>query len=584
MSRNLFYMVSTVALLGGISAISIAQSSGGDDPYKAYYSSQQAQPQSAMQGGPLAQPMPQSVRQDMGGTTSYTAPAQTQPYSGSTQTYSGGSYSTLKTQAATQSWAPATTAQGTTQSQTYSSGSTYGSYQSAPASQSESTYQQPQYVRGEASQGGSYYQAPQGRAYAPNSGPMEGGPMARPAKKKWWQRLGFGNWQIRSDGYVKGGVAAIDTNETTASSTIDAMVRTEVSTVTQGGTEYGISLKLRGQRDPYHRGFAGSTFVAGQGDCPPNIAGCPRVLFGGTTRGVRGHTGRVYTFGLNEDREHKVALEGAHIFLRSRYGDFTLGRDDGAAALFSLDTPSTLPMARASNMRTDYVGLDMTKTVNDASGFAEKVTYTSPRLLGDTIGVGVQFGLSYAPSTEACGVDYCVRGSNLTNTTSPIAGDFEDAIEFGLSLDRTFTNGARVEAVANYATASETSGIVGFDDLQSWGLGLKGEYGDWAAGANYLSSNNGWAGDGDYTAYDFGLTWKPSQWGVTFGYGGASDDLANSESQSVLLGASYDWTEELTFGTGVQYITRETPVNNAGTVTRESQEGVGLFFEGGFKF
>jgi len=97
-------------------------------------------------------------------------------------------------------------------------------------------------------------------------------------------------------------------------------------------------------------------------------------------------------------------VEGAYVFLRSAYGDVTLGRDDGAAYLFSLGAP-TLMAVNASNSPMDYTGLDSVKTVNDASGFSEKITYTSPRLLGDQIGFGVQLGASYAFNARACGVD-----------------------------------------------------------------------------------------------------------------------------------------------------------------------------------
>jgi len=370
------------------------------------------------------------------------------------------------------------------------------------------------------------YQRPAQTGYANNNqsrgpmaggpmagGPMSGGPMSGPqtprpqAKRGFWDRLGLGRLKFKNDGYLRLGDAGVfgGDDDTRNELVADAMIRSEVSAITQGGTEYGVSLKLRGQRDRFREGFGGLA-----GSCIPGFEDCATILLDGTRRSVKGHTGQLYNYALNPAPDQQVQLEGAHLFLRSAYGDVTLGRDDGSAALFSLGAPSTLPLARSSNSKVDYTGLDMTKTVNDASGFAEKITYTSPRLLGDQIGVGVQFGLSYAPSTAVCGVDYCVRDNTLNDPLSPLTPELDNAIEFGVALDRTFDSGLSVEGTLTYATASEQMGYDYFDDLASIGAGLSVEMGDWAFGTSYLTSNNGIAEDGDYSAFDAGLTWKPA--------------------------------------------------------------------------
>jgi len=195
----------------------------------------------------------------------------------------------------------------------------------------------------------------------------------------------------------------------------DGKLEAEVSAITQGGLEYGINLEGRAQYDEFRRGFGGRV-----GDCPAANPECAST--GGLTPvAVRGHTSQFYTDGPSNAKEEEFALEGAYIFLRSAYGDVTLGRDDGAAYLFSLGAPSLLAV-NGSNSPVDYTGLDSVKTVNDASGFSEKITYTSPRLLGDQIGVGVQLGVSYALNARACGVDYCVRESRSDRNLCPRLG------------------------------------------------------------------------------------------------------------------------------------------------------------------
>ncbi len=409
------------------------------------------------------------------------------------------------------------------------------------------------------------------------------GQLPRPqGKRSWAQRLGFGNLATTLTGYLKIG-AAITDNDTRLEDGIqpdfiaDGSLRGEVSAITQGGLEYGLGARVRAQYDADRRGFGGRV-----GDCPPALAECASVTVNGLATALRGHSSQFYSSGPSIAEDVEFALEGAYVFLRSAYGDISIGRDEGSAYLFSLGAPSLVAVG-ASNSPVDYTGLDSVKTVNQPSGFSEKIAYTSPRLLGDQIGVGVQFGVSYAPNPRACGVDYCVRRSDASGALSP---DLEDVIEAGLALDRTFKSGVSVEATATYATASEQSGLAGFDDLKTLGLGLELGYGDWKLGGSYLDSNNGLQ-DGDYTAYDIGLTWQPAAWGVTAGYGHARDENVDLTSNQGLLAVSYDFGK-YRLGTGVQYIERRVPVNTlgagAGLIERQKEKSGALFVEGSVRF
>jgi len=396
----------------------------------------------------------------------------------------------------------------------------------------------------------------------------------------WHNRLGLGNIKASVTGFLRGGVAATRANLGTLSArwrddyVADLNVEAEASAITQGGLEYGFNFEVRSQYDRFRRGFGGRV-----GDCPATVPGCASDGLA-TPTAVRGHTTQFYTDGPSNAQAFETAIEGAYIFLRSAYGDVTLGLDDGSAYLFSLGAP-TLLAVNASNSPVDYTGLDSVKTVNDASGFAEKITYTSPRLLGDQIGFGVQVGASYAPNARACGVDYCVRrnGADGTGVLSP---DLSDVIEFGAAIDRKFDNGINVEATFTYATASEDSGLAVFDDLESWNSGVEVSLNDWTVGGSYLQSNNGLT-DGDYTAWDAGITWKPSKLGFTASYGHAEDENINLTSDQAVFGVSYEF-DRFTLGTGVQYIERTVPIATGLLVGEETEKATAFFVEGGFTF
>ena len=413
----------------------------------------------------------------------------------------------------------------------------------------------------------------------PTGAPYPGGPYTPPPQqpRSWTERLGLNNLATVIKGKLNLGGAGTYREQPpnqvgpqdgwSEDFIADAEIEGEVSAITDNGLEYGVVLGARAQYDRYRRGFGGRL-----PDCPAGTIGCS-----GTTAGLRGHTSGFYSVGEDIAQDAQFAIESAHLFLRSAYGDVTLGRDDGAAYLFSLGAPTLLAVG-ASNSPIDYTGYDSVKTVNDASGFAEKITYTSPRLLGDQIGFGVQLGLSYAPDADVCGVDYC-NGENIDGVLQP---EIEDVLEVGLALDRTFENGLSVELTGTYARGSEGSALAGLDDLESFGAGLEFEYGDWTLGGSFLQSNNGLL-DGDYTAYDAGLTWKPGALGFTLGYGYAEDDNVGLTANQGTFGVTYDF-EKFTLGTGVQYVDRDVQGLVAGAPTTLDQRATSVFVQGGFKF
>jgi len=406
------------------------------------------------------------------------------------------------------------------------------------------------------------------------SGPNGYGAPGPAPKRGFFDRIGLSSISSLLRGAIRGGVAARENNGWEEAFVGDADIELEISTVTQGGLEWGVHGQVRAQYDEGRKGF-----MRRLPDCPPTTAGCPTILVAGNTASVRGHTSQFYTFGADAAKDTQVALESAHLFLRSAYGDVTVGRDDGAAYLFSLGAPTLLNVG-ASNSPVDYTGLDAVKTLNDASGFAEKVTYTSPRLLGDQVGVGVQFGVSYAMDADGCGVDYCVNLNEIPNVVAP---DIQDIMEAGLALDRTFSPGVSVEATATYARGSEKSGIAGLDDLQAYGAGLEFQMHDFTLGGSYLNSNQGLM-NGDYEAYDVGLTWQPSVLGFSVGYGHANDANVGLSSDQITGGVTYDINERIRLGAGVQYSDRDTLQDVAGTAQTVNDKATAIFIEAGITF
>ena len=441
---------------------------------------------------------------------------------------------------------------------------------------------------------------PPGVNLPPGVTPPPGGPVPTetPApRRSWAQKLGLGNISTRVFGHVKGGAGARDEStlegdgDWEATGLLDGYAGGEVSAVTPGGIEYGLMAGLRGAYDPDGVLFGGLVGDCAAGNVSGNVVGgapgcAGQIVAGGETFALRGHTSQLFTGAatpsdaIPPDNEARLVLEAAHLFVRSPYGDLTVGRDVGAGELFSLGAPTLLRLG-LNNGRADYTSLDVVTTANDPTGYSEKITYTSPRLGGDRFGIGAQLGASYTPDVDACGVYTCFRRNGDDLAGGSVGATLEDAWEVALSLEKRL--GALAgEVTATYAQASVEQSLAAFDDLQSWNVGTRWEWRDFVLGGSYLSSNNALA-DGDYTAWDLGLTWRTPWAGVTLGYASAEDDNVELGSDQYLLGLSREVPTPaggVDLGLGLQYIEREVP-GLAGPV---QEDGVAVFVETGWEF
>jgi len=193
--------------------------------------------------------------------------------------------------------------------------------------------------------------APAPQNYSPPPSARSGaqpssGPMSKPQRRGGWRsKLGLDNLKTTLRGFFRGGAAATEADGWRDDYIGEVNVEMGASAITQGGMEYGFSFETRAQYDRYRKGFGGRV-----GDCPPGVTGCAFTLVDGTPTALRGHTSQFFTAGNGEIEDLEIAVEGAYVFLRSAYGDVTLGRDDGAAYLFSLGALWIIACAETAQM------------------------------------------------------------------------------------------------------------------------------------------------------------------------------------------------------------------------------------------
>lgn len=176
--------------------------------------------------------------------------------------------------------------------------------------------------------------------------------------------------------------------------------------------------------------------------------------------------------------------------------------------------------------------------VGDESLFnATKVSYYTPKF------AGFQGGISYTPQVND-------RGQSVTRADNT---GLEDVLDLGLTYDRAFNGGYKLNLSGTYETASATNttvGVLGGDDVSAWNLGgslayqgfsVAGSYGDIADTGIRNTEGNYYTVGAAYKAGPVGVsaTWIDSQVETV----GAAVD---NDFSNLVLGADYKLAPGLT--------------------------------------
>ena len=390
----------------------------------------------------------------------------------------------------------------------------------------------------------------------------------------------------------------------------DIDARARFSGFTNQGDEYGIGARLRIQKETGFRGT--NTFVGA----------CQTQACQSNENAIVGHLGRFFRLPTSStsipNREDVLFLQGQenngviadfeeiYVFLRTSYGDFEGGRTQGIGELFNISALSYSTL-KASNSVLDLNARADVQTLNRPAGFSEKITYLSPRFLGDTVGFGVQIGASYALDAYACGVDYCVQRPRPSQTSFPervdrqiISAPLSHIFEVGIAIDRRWKFGLKTELALSFAHANldeNTSlqlGIVPkqfFTNLRQYNAGIELSYHKWRFSSSYLYSNNALSSQDvlqgtpqtmrmsskSYTGFDSSLSYgeKNKGVGISLAYGRGRDAAQSFYTDQAVLSAKYDYGK-VRISAGVKYgYYRDNII---------SQKPVSLFIEWGYFF
>jgi outer membrane protein OmpU len=254
-------------------------------------------------------------------------------------------------------------------------------------------------------------------------------------------------------GLNSGGDEALTTNKKTYDFLTETLLVFSASAKTDNGLTYGGQIRL-----PY----------SGGGVTQAGTSYDRAFLF------VQGSFGRVDFGDVNSSR----SLVGAVGFnaVGPAIGD-GLGPDGGMAARLYNLTGGTFSTS-TSVQGSPLYGNGGTSTRRT------KINYTTP------VFSGFQAGISYAPSPDSAGLSF-----DRTDTTTPSLtaaqgrAGYRDSIELGLKYTAKLS-GVEITPSLGYLTASKqkTSNNLGFNDLSSLYVGLKGEYMGASLGVGYTNA------------------------------------------------------------------------------------------------
>lgn len=234
------------------------------------------------------------------------------------------------------------------------------------------------------------------------------------------------------------------------------------------------------------------------------------------------------------------SIEQAFAYLKSGWGEVSVGRDIGAASRLDARAPKILQYGSLNSPRLNVTSSSIVRSRNDVTGPSAKITYMTPRI------IGLRLGGSYTPKANSRGIDF---GSHR-DVESARSANLENVLEAGLSYSHFFRHSDVKMRLGLTGIMAQTQSINSlFNDYSAIGIGAEFEKNQWSVGIRHLESNNALAEEnGDYSALEAGILKEIDKW--TFGaeYGAATDNLLNLEGENWAVGFSRDLNNNVNLG------------------------------------
>ncbi|MFO1186866.1 MAG: porin [Alphaproteobacteria bacterium] len=224
------------------------------------------------------------------------------------------------------------------------------------------------------------------------------------------------------------------------------------------------------------------------------------------------------SFGLDGEESlvpNRGHIEDIYLELGTFFGTFTVGRQDGVAAMMRVRTPSPIYGVYTENTELDMLELANVATKLDLSGYNAKLTYQTPRIQG------LQLGASYLVEDVPSGVPVHVT-SAYDRRKSGAAG----ATEAGINYTGKVGNISLGAAATYYADNHDG---IGERDPRGYNVGVELGLNGWTLGGNFTAADHVnhatvYSNNTRTTAWSAGLTYANGAWQLGGLYAHGADD------------------------------------------------------------
>ena len=255
----------------------------------------------------------------------------------------------------------------------------------------------------------------------------------------------------------------------------------------------------------------------------------------------------------------KDVVDETWISFSGDFGSLKLGNDDNAAYTMhyqapvgawqiGINTPSFAVVDGGGNAVSSYA-----PTYPGLGSDGAKILYFTPRI------AGFQLGVSYQPDGKqrqqgSFGNSATDLGGDA-NSPDNDAGEQSEIFAVGVNFQNAFS-GFDVSASAGYVTSTlELANATTTDDADQFSVGLTVGFAGFAVGGSYLNSDPG-INNGDYEAWEVGVTYGTGPWTVGINYENATHETAagtEDELDAFLVSGTYALGPGVNVYGGVKY-------------------------------
>lgn len=263
--------------------------------------------------------------------------------------------------------------------------------------------------------------------------------------------------------------------------------------------------------------------------------------------------------------DSRVFVDIAQIYVQTRWVTLRAGPGETAARQEAAQPLHAFRLSRAASAVFDPTGLNLASTDLSLAEGSTQISVQSQRI------IGLRVSASHAPEAQPCTRQCHPSGPEV------LRADLKSVWSLAASFDRRIpSSGVRWSAGLGYETAQADGPAAAiFDDPWLLRADLVREAGPLTVSLSGLTGSDGYL-DADYDSLGLNFALEQGDWayGVELGYG--QSDLVQTESLSLLVGASRLVGERGVLGFGVMSVRENGP--------GADQSALQLFVETGLRF